>query len=62
MELTQAVADGYWLLLNPLPPGKHTIFVSADAAFPDSTVVGLKGPFHFEATYNLTVAPRGQVR
>jgi hypothetical protein len=41
------VADGYWLLLTPLSPGKHTIH------FHGKTVTG----FETEATYQLNISP-----
>jgi hypothetical protein len=40
------VADGYWLLLDPLPKGAHTIHFKGIAVGGSSTV---------EVTYNLTV-------
>ena len=42
------VADGYWLLLGPLSPGRHKISVSVT---PDPN---LGSPF--QVTYNITVA------
>jgi hypothetical protein len=42
-----AVADGYWLLLAPLPPGEHELHFGG--ALPDLGVMG-------EVTYHLTVA------
>ncbi|MEQ1484413.1 hypothetical protein [Methyloglobulus sp.] len=43
-----SISDGYWVMLNPLPPGEHTIhFTSASAAFPD---------FALDVTYHLTVS------
>jgi hypothetical protein len=42
-----AVADGEYLLLNPLPPGHHTI------SFGGTGFLG--APFSVETTYNLTV-------
>lgn len=43
------VADGYWLLLNPLPPGPHTINFG-----------GGNDAFTLDVTYNITVVPRHQ--
>ncbi len=42
------VSDGYWLFLNPLPPGDHTI--SFGGVVP--------GWFSTEVTYIITVTPR----
>jgi hypothetical protein len=44
---TTSVADGYYALLLPLPPGLHTIHITAEAP----TI-----PFSQDVTYNLTVA------
>lgn len=30
-----AAADGYWLMLKPLPPGRHTLHVGANYGVPD---------------------------
>jgi len=43
---TRSVADGYWVLMRPLPPGSHTI--SFGGAFPP-------GKFTPAVTYTLTV-------
>ena len=43
---TRSVADGYWVLIRPLPPGTHTI--SFGGAFPP-------GKFTPAVTYTLTV-------
>ena len=43
-----AVSDGYWLLLNPLPLGQHTINFG-----------GSNGGFTLNITYNIRVVPRG---
>jgi hypothetical protein len=39
-------SDGYWLMLRPLPPGRHTVHFSAGAA-----------PPWLDVTYDFTVAP-----
>jgi hypothetical protein len=44
----QALADGYWVLVNPLPPGHHTIHVHGEV--PD-------WDFVVDVTYHLTVLP-----
>jgi len=45
------VTDGYWILLNPLPPGPHTIFFRGMIDF------GGGNTFEVQVTYNLTIAP-----
>ena len=45
------VTDGYWILMNPLPPGQHTIFFHAVIDF------GGGSTFEVQVTYNLTIAP-----
>jgi hypothetical protein len=45
-----AASDGYWLMVEPLSPGKHTI------NFGGTTQSG----FQLDITYELTVVPRGQ--
>jgi hypothetical protein len=45
---TRSVADGYWVLISPLPPGTHTI--SFGGTFPSP-----EGDFTPRATYTLTV-------
>lgn len=44
-----AVADGYWLFLNPLPPGVHTLTFGGSSGPP--------GNFSTEVTYVITVTP-----
>ncbi len=51
-----SVSDGYWVMLKPLSPGKHTIH------FEGTTVGGVKDgttldPFTQNVTYKLTIAP-----
>ena len=46
-----SVADGYWIMLSPLPQGPHTIHVAGQAP--------PLGGFNTEATYNLTVGHEG---
>lgn len=43
-----AFADGYWVLLAPLPPGSHLIHFEAEIP---------SWAFKVDVTYNLTVAP-----
>jgi hypothetical protein len=45
------VTDGYWILMNPLPPGAHTVFFRAVIDF------GGGNTFEVQVTYNLTIAP-----
>jgi hypothetical protein len=45
-----AVADGYWVLLGPLSPGRHVIKTKGTAVFPDSTFVQ-------DVTYTVKVVP-----
>jgi hypothetical protein len=46
-DLAPAVADGFWIMLAPLPVGEHVIHFRG--ATPD---------FETEVIYDLTVAPR----
>lgn len=45
-----SVADGYWVLLHPLPPGKHQISFGGSVSFPG-------GSFQTSVTYNIIVTP-----
>lgn len=48
---SEAVSDGYWVMLRPLPVGDHTInFRGADAA-------AVAGGLVTEVTYKVTIAP-----
>ena len=50
-----AVADGYWIMLHPLPPGPHTI------RFRASFVDAFQGfTFELDVSYGLMVLPRGR--
>jgi hypothetical protein len=44
-------ADGYWIMLRPLPPGEHKLHFSGSVTWPD------KSTFGTELTYTLTVKP-----
>jgi len=46
-----AVSDGYWIMLKPLPVGKHTIIVDGKAEFPDGSKV------ETQVTYNIKIKP-----
>jgi hypothetical protein len=48
-----AAADGFWIILNPLSPGKHTIHIAATVPFPE-----IDFTFKTEVTYILTVQPQ----
>jgi hypothetical protein len=43
---SRAVADGFWIILKPLSPGKHTIHFAASVPF---------FPFKTDTTYHITV-------
>jgi hypothetical protein len=49
---SRAVADGFWIMLKPLSPGKHTIHFAATVPFPN-----VDQPFTYTAdtTYHVTV-------
>ncbi|MCU1238716.1 MAG: hypothetical protein JWP63_6683 [Candidatus Solibacter sp.] len=49
--VTGAASDGYWLMLEPLPPGSHTIEFGATAK---------NGGFQIDIIYRITVVPKGQ--
>jgi hypothetical protein len=49
---TQAVADGNWVFLKPLPPGKHELHFSGASV--DYTSTGTSA-FATDATYHITV-------
>ena len=46
-----AASDGYWLMLEPLPPGFHTINFGGTAK---------NTGFQIDITYTITVVPKGQ--
>ncbi|HEX6281089.1 MAG TPA: hypothetical protein VFZ67_02570 [Nitrososphaera sp.] len=52
-QIAKAVSDGYWILLEPLPPGTHEIH--SRAALGDPTAIGTTN-FALDVTYLLTVA------
>lgn len=49
-----AIAAGYWLMLAPLPSGKHTILFTVES---DNPVFGL---FSLNVSYELNVTPPGK--
>jgi len=48
-----AVSDGYWLMLQPLQQGHHTLHLAASANTPF-------GSFSQDVTYEINVIPKGQ--
>src|SRR5438874_7160798 len=50
---TKSVADGFWIILKPLPPGKHEVHFSGASV--DFTSSGVQN-FATEAKYHLTVS------
>ncbi|MFS8069877.1 MAG: hypothetical protein ACMG6S_26225 [Byssovorax sp.] len=44
-------ADGYWIMLRPLPPGEHKLHFAGKMTFPD------KSTFGTDLTYTITVEP-----
>jgi hypothetical protein len=49
--VTGAASDGYWLMLEPLSPGTHTIEFGGTAK---------NTGFQLNVTYTITVVPKGQ--
>ncbi len=49
--VTGAASDGYWLMLEPLSPGTHTIEFGGTAK---------NTGFQIDITYTITVVPKGQ--
>jgi hypothetical protein len=45
-----SVADGYWVMLDPLPRGKHTIHFTSSFPLPPPSA-----PFSLDVTYHLKV-------
>ncbi len=45
-----AISDGYWIMLKPLPVGKHTIIFDGKAEFPN-------GFIETQVTYNIKIKP-----
>jgi hypothetical protein len=45
-----SVSDGYWVVLNPMNAGAHTIHIKAQS-------ISNGEPFTIDVTYNLTVVP-----
>jgi hypothetical protein len=55
-EPQPAVTDGYWIMLRPLTPGKHTIHFVSKAEFPE---FGFE--FTVEVTYHLKVVRAARI-
>jgi hypothetical protein len=51
-EPSHAVADGFWIILNPLSAGVHTVHFLGTAIFPETSP---PTPVTFEETYTLMV-------
>jgi hypothetical protein len=51
-QTTPAISDGYWVFLQPLPPGSHTIHSSGSLV--DFTTTGTVN-FASEAIYHITI-------
>jgi hypothetical protein len=51
---TKAVSDGWWLILEPLPPGTHEIHFSGQSIRNPTTGAP---PFGLDVSYHLTVNP-----
>jgi hypothetical protein len=52
VTVPQAVSDGYYVMLHPLPPGEHTIEFSGH--YPPNPAFGFS-EFTLDLTYHLTV-------
>ena len=53
-QTAEAVSDGFWVMLEPLPPGRHEIH--SKAALGDPTAIGTTN-FALDVRYLLTLAP-----
>jgi hypothetical protein len=58
---SQSVADGFWIMLEPLSSGKHRLHFSATVPFPNVNPPGTPFTFTTEADYCLIVQPSNQV-
>jgi hypothetical protein len=56
--VSPAVGDGYYLLLNPLPPGEHTLSFGGTTHTLDAN--GNPAVFSLDITYHITVRPGGK--
>lgn len=64
--ITQAVCEGYWILLRPMPIGRHNIYFRATVEVPEGTALAelskrycvMNGTsFETEVTYDLFIKP-----
>ena len=51
---TKAVSEGWWIILQPLPPGRHHIYLSG-SALDDNPTTGLGNNIVSQVNYNLNV-------
>lgn len=58
---SQSVSDGYWLMLNPLVPGSHTIHFTGGLTLSTAKGDPFDFDFRLDITYNLTVVPTNGV-
>jgi hypothetical protein len=56
----RSVADGFWIILRPLSPGKHTVQFTASVPFPDAQPPFTPFTFAPRAEYCLVVQPSSQ--
>lgn len=42
-----AASDGYWIMLRPLPPGRHRLVVGANYGAPDEAYGGMRQNFEY---------------
>lgn len=62
--MTQAISDGYWLFLQPLPPGAHTIRFHGIASFPNTRTVEKQGQYELRVYQSKPIIekdPEGQI-
>ncbi len=57
---TQSVADGFWIILQPLSAGKHALDFAATVPFPNVNPPATPFTFTVEASYCLIVQPSDQ--
>lgn len=57
---SSAAADGFWIMLMPLSPGKHTLHFAATVPFPIVNPPTTPFTFTTEANYCLIVQPSNQ--
>jgi hypothetical protein len=57
--VSPAVADGYYVMLQPLLPGQHTI--EFGGTIPPNTPLTGASPFTLDVTYTVNVVPKGRI-